>query len=501
MPKGRTHSEPELPQLLPIPGRPHTSYESQPEPKEFQQFPPAIIDAMARALTISVEKEPEFHWVIRDTLLTLREENWLCVLKGEDLSYCHEITNETVTVHPVVEFHRKLAERLILAGKEHAHKRKDRFYRIQELVFAAIMGETDVRRVTTPQMLEEILQTLGIKPRDEPFLIHRLKVSIEDAYFHMKEVGPHFITTENCISPEKLIVQLQIDRIKFLKQISPSGLLYCVECETQLADVASAVDGDCYCNQCFVATHGSGHRAEHPAVFIEQTVCSECEMVAALVRDVDDMDLYCYQCFKATHKAGKRLRHCLRLPQTTYCMEDEMEEAAYMCLETEEFLSAKSLAKMQRGGARTNLSIYGLRKAAYSKKLFADNLERMMTIIERYAAEELPMTPWYVFWDDAFNPYWYNFFTREKIRADPYDLANPPESETPAADMRPEEQYSEQLPGTTDIIRTHAAQMASKCAIFHVPPPMSVKFKSPAVAAQEQTSAMYTGGGVGGFAP
>ena len=42
--------------------------------------------------------------------------------------------------------------------------------------------------------------------------------------------------------------------------------------------------------------------------------------------------------------------------------------------------------------------------------------------------------------------------------------------------------------------------MASKCAIFHVPPPMSVKFKSPAVAAQEQTSAMYTGGGVGGCA-
>merc|ERR1712118_600782 len=211
----------------------------------------------------------------------------------------------------------------------------------------------------------------------------------------------------------------------------------------------------------------------HPAVFIEQTVCSECEMKSALVRDVDDMDLYCYECFKATHKAGKRLRHCLRLPQTTYCMEDEQEEAAYMCLETEEFLSAKSLSKMQRGGARTNLTIFGLRKAAYSKKLFADNLDRMLTIIERYAAEELPMTPWYVFWDDAFNPYWYNFFTREKIRADPYDLANPPESDTPADQLRPEEQYSEQLPGATDIIRTHAAQMASKCAIFHVPPAAS----------------------------
>jgi hypothetical protein len=493
MPKaGRTHSEPELPQLLPIPARPHTSYESQPEFKEFQQFPPAIIQAMSRALGISVEKEAEYHWVIRDTLLALREEGFACVLRGTDLSYVHEASEESVTVHPVVEFHRKLAERLILAGKEHAHRRQDRFFRIQELVFAGCMGETDVRRVTTPAMIEEILQLLGIKPLDEPFLLGRLKVCIEDAYFAMKEAGPHFIRVDNILSPEKLIVQLQIDRVKFLKQISPSGLLYCVECETQLGDVASAVDGDIYCNQCFVATHGSGHRADHPAVFIEQTVCSECEMKSALVRDQDDMDLYCFECFKATHKAGKRLRHCLTLPQTTYCMENEEEEAAYMCVETEEFLSAKSLARIQRGGARRNLTIFGLRKAAYSKKLFADNLERILTIVERYAAEELPMTPWYVFWDDAFNPFWYNFFTREKVRADPFDLANPPESEKDPLDMKEHEQISEALPGATDMIRSHAAQMASKCAVFHVPPPMSVKFKSPAVAAQTDTSALYS---------
>ena len=44
-------------------------------------------------------------------------------------------------------------------------------------------------------------------------------------YFAMKEAGPHFVRVDNIISPEKLIVQLQIDRVKFLKQISPSGLL------------------------------------------------------------------------------------------------------------------------------------------------------------------------------------------------------------------------------------------------------------------------------------
>ena len=31
---------------------------------------------------------------------------------------------------------------------------------------------------------------------------------------------------------------------------------------------------------------------------------------------------------------------------------------------------------------------------------FADNLDRMLTIIERYAAEELPMTPWSFFFSE-----------------------------------------------------------------------------------------------------
>ena len=39
------------------------------------------------------------------------------------------------------------------------------------------------------------------------------------------------------------------------------------------------------------------------------------------------------------------MRHCLTLPQTTYCMEDESAEAAYMCVETEEFLAPKSAAR------------------------------------------------------------------------------------------------------------------------------------------------------------
>ena len=39
------------------------------------------------------------------------------------------------------------------------------------------MGERDVRRVCNPAMLIEIMGLLGIKARDDPYLVHRLKVA------------------------------------------------------------------------------------------------------------------------------------------------------------------------------------------------------------------------------------------------------------------------------------------------------------------------------------
>ena len=113
---------------------------------------------------------------------------------------------------------------------------------------------------------------------------------------------------------------MSLERIKFLKQISPSGLLYCVESDgAVLADVMCTVTGDCLSNTACVATHATGRRQDFPVVFIEQTVCSECECKAAVFFCEDCHDLFCYDCFKATHKAGKRKKHCVRLAMPTWC--------------------------------------------------------------------------------------------------------------------------------------------------------------------------------------
>jgi len=46
-----------------------------------------------------------------------------------------------------------------------------------------------------------------------------------------------------------------------------------------------------------------------------------------------------------------------------------------LCFETGEVLSTKAVARMRKSAARQNFTLFGLRKAAYSKRLFADNLE------------------------------------------------------------------------------------------------------------------------------
>ena len=85
--------------------------------------------------------------------------------------------------------------------------------------------------------MEDVIQCLGIDVQDEPYLIRRVKNAVEDSYFRMKHEGARFITIDNVINVQTLIVQLELDRVKFLRKISPSGLLYCIECETALADV------------------------------------------------------------------------------------------------------------------------------------------------------------------------------------------------------------------------------------------------------------------------
>merc|ERR1719210_1715801 len=294
----------------------------------------------------------------------------------------------------------------------------------------------------------------------------------------MKRNGGHTITIPNCIDVETLIVNLELDRVGFMKKISPSGLLYCVECRAALGDVISAGCHDVLCNRCAVETHSTGNRQDVPMVFIEQAVCAECAVKGALVRCQDCVDCFCYDCFKQTHARGKRQRHCVGLPQRTFCFECDGREASYICVECEDALCSRCSAQIHRSGARQNHTLFGLRKAAYNKKLFADNLERLMGILQRNIEHSYVLSPWLVFYDQALAPSWYNFQKHNLVRADPNDLMNPPIEEPEEGGLPPsmDDQMLLGLPGASVLKDTHAARHTAQGACFDVPPPMHVKF-------------------------
>jgi len=478
----RTYSDPDLPELLPLPVRPASSYEPRPKVKEHPQFSHDAVEGMAKKLGLDIELHPDFRWVIRDCLLALRDENYMVRVRGEDVEYIYKYTDEARSYHPIVEAHRKLVESLLMVQENLKMKRLDEHYRIKHLVYLAIMGEKDVRGVTNERLIEELMDLLDVNPLDEPYLVPRVKCSVEDCYFRMKEIGPENITIDNCIDIESLIINLELDRVGFMKKISPSGLLYCVENQTQLADVISTGSHDVFCYSSAVEVHSTGNRQDMPLVFFEQVVCAECEVKAADVRDQDDMENYCYDCFKKTHTRGKRQRHCVSLPYRTFCAEFPENEASYICLETGEVLSTKAVARMRKSAARQNFTLYGLRKAAYCKKLFADNLDRLMNILQNHVERQYPLSPWFIFYDKAKAPYWYNFQTHAKYPADINDLINPPKPEAEEGEEQEadaDEQFLSNEAGAGNLRDTHAARFASQGAIFDVPPPVHVKFALP----------------------
>jgi len=504
----RTYSDPDLPQLLPLPVRPSSSYEPKPVAKEYPTFQQDVVDAMSKKLGIDVETQPEFQWVIRDCLLSLRDEGYECRVVGNssstveaDIEYKYKYNDETRPDHAIVTAHQILAKGLKNTTVELKMKRLDPNYRVKHLVWLNIMNcappDKDVRGVTSPHLIEEIMDNLNVSAQDEPYLIQRIKVTVEDCYFRMRKEGPHMITIDTAINVEALMVNLELDRVGFMKKVAPTGLLYCVECQTALADVASTACHDVFCNKCAVETHSTGNRQDAQMVFIEQTVCAECECKAALVRCQDCVELFCYDCFKTTHARGKRTKHCVSLPQRTFCFECDEREASYICIQTEEVLCTKCSARLHKSGARQNHTLFGLRKAAYNKKLFADNLDNLMAVMQKHVQRSYSLSPWFVFYDTAQPPapYWYNFITRDQKRADPNDLVNPPMDDLSQAyreacklDNCPEhdprkahldDQILQALPGSTRLEGTHAAHYASQSACFDVPPPIHVKFHSP----------------------
>ena len=55
--KPRTHSDPDLPQLLPLPVRPHSSYQAKLQFKDQAQFQEQVVHAMAQKLGIDLVRD------------------------------------------------------------------------------------------------------------------------------------------------------------------------------------------------------------------------------------------------------------------------------------------------------------------------------------------------------------------------------------------------------------------------------------------------------------
>merc|ERR1711941_159913 len=151
--------------------------------------------------------------------------------------------------------------------------------------------------------------------------------------------------------------------------------------------------------------------------------------------------------------------------------------ASYICVECEDALCSRCSGTIHRSGARQNHTLFGLRKATYNKKLFADNLDRLMGIIQKNIERSYPLSPWFVFYDQGLAPYWYNFQSHHQVRADPNDLMNPPDVEGEEGQGVGEKAISV-LPGVVTLKDTHAARYAAQGACFDVPPPVHVKYVS-----------------------
>jgi len=104
-----------------------------------------------------------------------------------------------------------------------------------------------------------------------------------------------------------------------------------------------------------------------------------------------------------------------------------------------------------------------------------------MGILQSNVERSYSLTPWFIFYDQALAPSWYNFQKGYMLRADPNNLVEPPveedgDGEVPAS---ADDQILRGLPGATILKDTHVAQHTAQGACFDVPPPVHVKFHSP----------------------
>ena len=449
-----------------VESRPSSSYEYRKPLEESEKPGPEVVEALADYLKISLHSDQaNFHWIVKACLLALTEEGWKCEVSVDGqisvLLFSHLTTGEKRSVHETVEVHKELAKRIMYEHEDLVSKRLDPEYSIQELVYRRLLEVVDSRQMSNPTVIEDIMHLLKIDISSETYLARTVREEIEAAFFKMKDAGgPNFITVENCFNVKELLARISLDRITFMKSISDSKLLFCVECRQSLADGICATCGDCLCCCCHSRLHSKGSRQDHLFVVIEQCICAECEKHAADIRCGDCSELFCTSCFKETHNRGKRVKHCVQLPATVYCFNCDFKEASLICLECCDALCYSCSRTIHDFEPRSNHIFYGVRSVAYPRKLFAANIDLLSQVIDRCLTYKKRKN-WLLMYDSESRPYWYCFYTRKIVKTNMKNLSNCP--------IDP--------PQLIEEITTVTTSKARERALFEVPSNILIHFQ------------------------
>jgi hypothetical protein len=388
-------------------------------------------------VTFSHPVDENLDWIIRDCLITLHEHGWGCSLleRGEekDVVLVNLSSGEKRSDHEILLAYRELVRRIRFESSKLANLRRDSSYQIREIILDRLRKVRDPRYVSRPSTIEGILKLLRIDIVCETFLVQIVKEEVDASFFQMIQAeGPEYVTVDTCFSVEQLMTRIALERMRNFKRISPSGLLFCVECKYRLADGSCAECGDCLCASCHSRLHAKGNRRNHLFVLLEQVVCANCAVKSADIRCNDCGDLFCRSCFTSTHDKGKHLKHCVQLAVPVFCLNCELEEARIICLECFDALCLKCSNRIHRSGMRQEHALFGIQRIAYPKKLFASNIGDIVKILDRILT-----TPsrgnWYLFFDENSGPFWYNFVTRKTVPTTIEDM-----------NLRPEESPEEQ---------------------------------------------------------
>lgn len=419
-------------------------------------YPITAINAMFRMLRLDPIIHKSMEWIVKDCLQTLEKEGWLLRFEGQETFLYDEYSQEVKDTVPTLEHYREFALKLVEVHAENAKKRGDAYHKLQDIIYSAIMQANDVNQVLSPEVLDSILRLLDVDSFTEPYLIPRIRQSIEELWIHHSStnqesnpyVGP---SGREFLDVDNLLTQLAEDRIQFLRRISPTGVLICVECESNLVDVSCLTCKDCMCNTCFSQTHATGARALHPALLVEQIVCSECEGIAATVRCRACVDCFCTACFAAVHQKGKRLKHGVSLTEHLVCTECSSSTATILCKECNDVFCLSCFQTVHRAGGRQAHEPIALSSTIAAQKLLAGNMDVLIQTYEKSLKSQFILTPWYKFYDHLSKPYWYNFHTKETI----------------FSSTLPSEKWTQEM---SDLLVARCAQNAAQGAVFVVAP-------------------------------